>query len=142
MALTANIAWLHPQNWDGNPPLTGGWRKVILHLTGICNATGVNTDESDVIKLDISELRKLDGTAPTRTVIESAEWNIGGFDNIKLSWDRAPENTILVMSRHGKIEYAIVDPGEEGDRTGDLLISTVGAAVGAVYDITLCVRLK
>ena len=142
MALTAKTAYIHPQNWDGNLPTIGGWKKVILHLTAICSATGTNTDESDVVKLDISSLRKTDGTAPTRTVVKKVNWAIGGFNNVKLSWDRAPSETIITMSGYGNMCNDIVDPGEAGESTGDILLSTYGAATGAVYSIELEVKLK
>ena len=142
MALTAKTVYIHPQNWDGNPPMTGGWRKVILHLTAICDADGVNTDESDVVKLDISSLRKVDGTTPTRTSILGVRWSIGGFNNVKLSWDRAPTSSIITMSGLGEIKHAILDQGEAGDKTGDILLSTYGASVGSVYSIEIVARLK
>ena len=143
MALISKVTWLWPPNFDGNFPSAGlGFRKVNLLLSGICDTDGVNIDETDVVKLDLSELLKIDRTAPTRTSVESLHWNIGGFNNVKLSWDRAPENTIAVMSGLGKIKSSIVDPGEVGDRTGDILLSTYGAAVGATYSIELCVKLK
>jgi hypothetical protein len=142
MALTAKIQYIHPTNWDGNIPVNGGWKKVILHLTAICSLIGANDEETDVVKLDLSELRKIDGTVPTRTSIEKIEWSMSGFNNVKLSWDRAPENTIAVLAGHGKIKTAIVDQSEEGDKTGDVLLTTFGAAAGSVYDITITIRLK
>jgi len=141
MALISKVQWLWPPNWDGNPTDTGGLKKVTLHLTAICDDTGVNTDESNVIKLDISELRKVDGVAPTRTAIESIKWSIAGFSNVKLFWDRAPYSTIVAMSGEGKA-YNIVDDSDGTDGTGDILLTSYNAQVGASYDITLTVRLK
>ena len=143
MALVSKVTWIHPQNFDGNVPTAGpGFKKVILLLTGICTVSGVNTDEEDVVKLDISELLKTDRTAPTRTSIEWAKWSILGFNNVKLSWDRSPSETALVMSGLGKIYGPLVDPGEAGDRTGDILLSTYGSAVGATYSIEIAIKLK
>lgn len=144
MALIPKITWIHPQNWDGNLPEAGpGWKKVILLLTGICDLTGINVDEADVVKVNISELMKVNRVAPTRTAIESIKWSIAGFYNVKLSWDRAPENSIAILPEGiGKIKKSIIDPGEKGDRTGDILLSTTGAEIGASYSIEICVRLK
>jgi len=141
MALISKVQWLWPPNYQNNPSSDSGLKKVTLHLTAICSDTGVNTDESNILKLDISELRKVDGVAPTRTAIESIKWSIGGFNNVKLFWDRAPYSIIATMSGEGKAQD-IVDESDGTDGTGDLLLTTYGAATGAVYDITVCVRLK
>ena len=138
MALITNVAWLWPPNYDENFPETGGFKKVILHLTGRCETSG--DEEVDVVKLDISELRKLDGVAPTRTVVEKIEWDISGLNNVLLEWDRAPDATIAVLSARGKIENDLTDQGD--DLTGDILLTTTGMADGSSYDIVMSVRLK
>jgi len=138
MALTTNTTWVHPPNWDGNPPENGGWKRIILHLTGRCETSG--DEEVDVVKLDISELRKIDGVAPDRTVVEKIEWDISGLNNILLEWDRAPDATIAVLSGRGKSEHDITDQGD--DLTGDILLTTDGVTDGSSYDIFLTVRLK
>ena len=144
MALIPKITWIHPQNWDGNLPETGpGWKKIILLLTGICTLTGDNIDETDVVKLNISELLNVNRKIPTRTAITKIKGTVSGFRNVKLSWDRAPENDILILPRgRSSIRRIIADPGEEGDRTGDILLSTIGAELGASYSVEIHVRLK
>lgn len=143
MPLTTDIQWVWPPNYDGNPPATGGFKKVKLHLTGIAlSVAGSGEEETDVVKLDISELRKIDGTAPTRTVIESLSWDISGLKNVILEWDRAPDKVIAVMSERGKIESDIVDASDDPDGTGDILLTTTGVALGSSYDIMMTVRLK
>lgn len=139
MALITNVTWLWPPNWDGNPPENGGWKKVILHLTAICEGQSCG-EESDVVKLDISELRKIGGTVPTRTVVEKIEWDISGLSNVLLEWDRAPDAIIAVLSGRGKIEHDITDQGD--DLTGDILLTSDGMSDGSSYDIVLSVRLK
>lgn len=141
MALVTNIRYVFPPNWDGNPPVTGGWKRVTLHLSGRCDDNGINTDETDVVKLDISELRNLNGVAPTRIAIETLEWTIHGFENVLLEFDRAPDSTIAVMSGEGA-SANIVDESDGTDGTGDLIATTYGAAVGASYSIMVDVRLK
>lgn len=141
MALIANVQWIWPPNYDGNHPEIGGFKKVTLHLTARCDTDGINTDETDVVKLDISELRKSDGVAPTRLRIESLKWSISGFDNVLLEFDRAPDATIAVMSGEGEA-FDIVDESDGTDLTGDLLLTTYAAAAGSNYDITLTAILK
>jgi len=143
MPLTTDVQWIYPPNYDGNPPATGGFKKVMLHLTGVAlSVEGSGEEETDVVKLDISELRKPDGTVPTRTVIESLSWDISGLKNVVLEWDRAPDKVIAVMSERGKVEEAIVDESDGSDGTGDILLTTMGVALGSSYDIMMTVRLK
>uniref|UniRef100_A0A6M3JW67 Putative structural protein n=1 Tax=viral metagenome TaxID=1070528 RepID=A0A6M3JW67_9ZZZZ len=142
MSDTVNVRWVYPPNWDGNPPDKGGWRKATIQMTGISDGTG----ESEVVKLDISELRAVSGAAPYRTTIERLEWDVAGIDNIHLQWDRNPKETIVVLSGRGKRDYrpegGLVDPGETGDATGDILLTSNSAAPGGSYNILMTVRLK
>lgn len=140
MALITNVNYVWPPNWDGNPPLTGGWKKVILHMIGRCETSG--DEEVDVVKLDISELRKIDGTIPIRTVVEKLQWDISGLNNVMLEWDRAPDAIIAVLSARGIKEQDLVDPSDGSDGTGDILLTTDGVADGSSYDIMMAVRLK
>jgi hypothetical protein len=143
MALIANTQYIFPPNWDGNVPETGGFKKVILHLTARCDDSDLNTDEADVIKLDISELRTTQGIEPVRTVIESLKWTVSGFNNVLLQWHRTPNETIATLAGKGEINHDLVDESDgEGDLTGNILLSSDGAQVGASYDIVMCVRLK
>ncbi len=140
MALTVTTKYIHPPNYAGTPPTTGGFKRVIVHLTGRCGVDSNNVDESAVKKIDISTLTKVNGVAPIRTVVESIEWNISGFSNVLLQWDRTTDATIATLSGTGKLCRDIVD-NSTGD-TGDILLTTFGASAGATYDILLNVRLK
>ncbi len=140
MADTVNINWIYPPNWDGNPPDSqyDGWRTVIVQLTGISDGTG----ESEVTKVDISELRCSNGAVPTRTAVKVLEWDIKDIDSIHLEWDRAPRKTIQVLNGQGKRSARVVDASMAGDRTGDILLTSNGAAAGGSYLITLEIDLK
>ena len=146
MANVLTEQWVYPPNWDGNPPEKGGWRKVTKRFT--CVSDG--TDETDAIKIDISELRTINGIAPTRTAIEYVKFNRQVFSadsTIKLEWDRAPASTICVIaSGDGELNFTetggLPDPSAAGDRTGDILLSSVGGTSGDAYDITICLKLK
>jgi len=134
--------WIWPPNWDENPPENGGWKKVEFHLTCTCEGQSC-AEESEVVKLDISELRKVDGIIPTRTVVEKIVWDISGFNFVRLAWHRNPNETIAVLSGRGKIEHDIVDNiNNIGAETGDILLTTDGITDGSSYDITITVRLK
>ncbi len=142
MSDTVNVRWIYPPNWDGNSPDIGGLKKVIIELNGISDGSG----ESEVVKLDISDLCTTNGVAPSRTVIEQLEWDISGIDNVHLQWDRNPKETIKVLSGQDKRDYrsqgGLVDPGEAGDATGDILLTSNSPAVGGSYSILMIVRLK
>ena len=91
-------------------------------------------------------MRVPDGVnAPTRTTIEQIEWSIQGFSSVRLFWDHTADDEIAVLAGAGFKDYreygGLVDPASAGG-TGDILITTAGAALNATYDITITFRLK
>lgn len=118
-----------------------GERKYAVQLTCVSDATG----ETNVVKVDISSLTNLAGKACTRTAIEEIKWDVQGFSYIKLSWDHTADDTAAIMSGRGAVSYAhlgyLFDPQSAGG-TGDLLLTSVGAAAGATYDITVVLQLR
>jgi hypothetical protein len=141
--MTTDIQWIWPPNYDGNPPDRGGFKKVKLHLTGVAlSVLEAGEEETDVVKLDISELRKTNGDVPTRTAIESLSWGIDNLNYVLLEWDRAPDNTIAVLSGQGEINSPLVDESDGTDGTGNILLTTSGVKLGSSYDITMTVQLK
>jgi len=112
-----------------------------LHLTNISDGTG----ESNVVKIDKSAFTAYDGSEPGIINIISARWNIQGFSYVKLSTDHTTDDVVLLLSGNGYDNWAdaggLRDPASSG-QTGDLLLTTVGAASGATYDITLEVLLR
>lgn len=147
MADTVAINWIFPPNWDGNQSEPGekhpGYRKMIVQLICLSDGTG----ETDVQKVDISELRNSVGEIVTRTVVEKVEYNISGL-NVLLEWDRAPHAEICRLvgangAISGCIKHDVVDPSDGvDDRTGDILLTTTGFTAGDGYNITLHIRLK
>lgn len=143
MADTVTEQWVYPPNWDGNAPEKGGWRTVSKRFTCVSDGTG----ETDVVKIDISELRTTSGAIPTRTAIESIQYVVVGFASVVLEWDRAPNSVICVLTDNsGKLCFAksggLPDPSSDGDRTGDILLTSSGATSGDTYDITVTLKLK
>ena len=141
MADTVNIQYIYPPNHDGgaNPVPT---RKVVVNMTGTCDGTG----ETDVIKVRLTDLMKHGGATPTRTAVEKITYTIFG-EIVQLEWDRAAHAPIARLSpgeatMDFRTEGGKVDPGESGDRTGNIILTTVGGDSGDSYDITLTVRLK
>ncbi len=116
-------------------------RKYVVHLTCISDGTG----ESNVVKVDRSALTNGAGAAPDKIKIASIRWNIQGFTYIKLSWDHTADDTAMLLSSNGYDNFeaygCLVDPNTSVDAVtgaiGDLLLTSVGAASGATYDITI-----
>jgi len=136
-----------------NHVLSDSDERYAVHLTGVSDGTG----ESAVIKVDKSTLLALPyGTAaaaePVSLDIEQIRWAIQGFSYIKLHWDHTTDDTAMLLCGSGYDDFrgeggmlgnrtprGLADPRSSGD-TGDLLLTSVGAASGATYDITLWLR--
>lgn len=105
-----------------------------VHITGVSDGTG----ESDVVKIDKSSFTdRNDEELPLLRVLAVA-WSIQGFSRITLETDHTTDDTMLVMSGNGYRNYehvgGLFDPNSTGG-TGDLLLTSTGAASGASYDI-------
>lgn len=114
-------------------------REAIYVLTCISDGTG----ESNVVKIDKSTLT-LAGVEPSKINIMAITSNIQGFTRVSLRWDRTSDVTIAVLGAGSFYEdfsefNGLKDTGT-GD-TGDIILSTTGAIVGATYTITLRVML-
>lgn len=143
--MAASVRFLYPPNWDGNPPDRKGWDRIVVQFIGNANTA----DESYVQKIDISELRTPTGDVPTRTALRSVSCSAYNIDAIVLYWDRNPKEVQVVLAGGGAGGWfmksggggggidmssfgGIVDPGQAGDGTGDILLSTTMSA-GATY---------
>lgn len=128
-----------PDVVSSNVIFQGGSRYAIKLLC-VSDASG----ESDVVKIDISTLTLFNGTPCTRLAIEEIEWDVQGFDYVKLSFDRGTDQVAQLMSGRGSVSYQHLgynfDKGTGG--TGDLLLTSVGAVNGATYDITVVCQLR
>lgn len=113
-------------------------KELVLHLTCISDGTG----ESNVVKVDRSAFAALYKDTK-RLTIRSVRWAIQGFTYIKISWDHTADDTALVLNGNGYDEFpeGLRDPNTSADTVsgaiGDVLLTSVGAASGASYDITI-----
>lgn len=112
-----------------------------VHLTGISDGTG----EVTVIKVDKSAIGVAsDGAEPASLDIVGARWSIQGYASIRLRWNHTTPETALVLAGNGAFEVS--DPrmgipdGRGAGGTGDIELSSGGAAANATYDITLRLR--
>ena len=141
MADTVNVKYIYPANHDGGANPTPV-RKVMVNMTNESDGSG----ETDIVKVRLTDLMKHDGTTPTRSAIEEIKYNIQGMW-VRLEWDRSPHAEIAYLgpgtdTKGYRSVGGIVDPGESGDRTGNIILTTINADSGDSYDITLTVRLK
>lgn len=116
--------------------------RYSVRLTNVSDATG----ESAVVKVDKSGLTgPLRGVEPGSLTLEEARWSIQGFTSVRLFWDHTADDEMMVLSGQGYEDFrpqgGLRDPRSTGG-TGDVLLTTAGAASGATYDITLHFRKK
>lgn len=117
--------------------LLDGTRYYVVNLTNVSDGTG----ESAVVKVDVSAI----GGAPSEVVLESVQWNCTGAMRFELYWD-ATANALAFAppaDSEGRRCWEAVGGLKNNagsGKTGDLLLSTVGAGSGDTYDITLKLR--
>ena len=143
--MAVEVKWLYPPNWDKTEQQVEGYRRAVIQIVEP-EDDGNDLDELKV--LDISTILTKAGLPTTRTVLEKYEYDVRGYAFVKVLWERNPRVVMLHLtgSQMGQHDYrevgGIVDPGEEGDGTGDLLVSTAGATSGDSFRITLYLKLK
>ena len=118
-----------------------GTKSYIIQLLNQSDGTG----EADVTKIDVSSLIGPDGTPPAKVSIQEVEWDVQKIDAIKIAFDATADDTALLLpTGTGYKDFrnagGLVDPQSAGS-TGDIKLTTVGAASGGTYDILLHVRL-
>ena len=120
--------------------LLSGPRRHVVVLTGVSDGTG----ETSVVKVDKSTLKDAAGSEPSALSIQKVQWTAQGFTYLKLSFDHTTDDTALVLSGDGCLDFSsyggLKDPAST-DVTGDLLLTSVGAAAGDTYTILLDVTL-
>lgn len=146
MADATMVEYLYPPNMlDGDWDEKQGNTKVVVRLSCLSDGTG----ETNVIKIDMSDLKTHAGNVPRKTAVEWIDYQVLGMTCL-LEWDRAPHAEIIRINASGqetsgKVDYSRyggkVDKGDD-DRTGDILMTTTNAVNGSSYDINICLRLK
>lgn len=124
--------------------LRSGGKRYVIHMTSISDGTG----ETAVVKVNLSTLLTVDypPQVPTYSTIDYVQWGIQGFTSVRLLWDHTTDDVAVLMpAGWGVVDFfpvgGLVDPRSAGG-TGNILLTSAGAAAGATYDITLWVRLK
>lgn len=123
-----------------------------VKLVGVSDGTG----ETNVVKVDKSTLtmRNASGALvePAALDVQCIRWNVQGYTSIRLSWDHGTDDLICAVSGSGFDDAVSGGPFAEGlgtrglrdpktaDGTGDILLTSAGAASGATYDLTIWFR--
>lgn len=115
--------------------LFSGDKRVVMLFTSVSDGTG----EAAVQKVDISALPG----APAKVKINRVEYSVEGMAML-VAFNHAAPDTALVLRGSGCFDFGcyggLQDPGSAGG-TGDLEMTTVGAADGATYSILLDIGL-
>lgn len=120
-----------------------GYKNYTIRITNVSDGTG----ESAVAKVTLSGLAGPNlGLPPTGTKIKEISWSIQGFTSVRLFWDHTTDDEIVVLGPgNGYANWTgvggLVDPRSAGG-TGNILLTTAGAASNATYDITIVLELK
>jgi len=131
-----------------NDTLYEGNNVIIKHL----QAYG-DTDQTSVQVLDLSALTFPDNkqaghagvAANDGLSLMEAAWSIQGFTSVQLLWDAATDDEMITMSGDGSANFEGVGGKHDPKSTtpvGDVLVTTLGAAAGASYDIRLVFKKK
>lgn len=116
-----------------------GTRRYVIQLMSLSDGTG----ESNVVKVDKSTLIGPAGVAPSSLTIEKIEYDVTSM-RVSLSFDRTAVEVFAVLQGSDCIDFTCEggykDVGTGG--TGDILLSTTGAAAGDGYNIKLHLLLQ
>ena len=119
--------------------ISDGAYKAVIQLTNLSDGTG----EDAVNKVDVSGLTaREDGTACSSVLIEKVSHSIIGFTQVQLLFD-ATTNTIalgLAQDSNGHMDFSdfggLKNTAGSG-KTGDILLTTIGASSNDSYVIVL-----
>lgn len=110
----------------------------------IYNVRGTGADETNTAIIDLSAKAGPLGAAPSKIKIDEIWWTINSFDYVQLSFDRTTDVIIDYYSGQGYMDYrpygGKIDNGTGG--TGDLLLTSSGAATGSNYSFIIVGKFK
>lgn len=117
--------------------INDGSKRKTIQILNFSDGTG----ETDVVKLDASADADADYYS-----IQEIQYDIGGFTGVIIKFDATTDDEgVLLPTGTGYKNFSSMggkpDPKSTG-WTGDILVSTVGAAADATYDIMIHVKKK
>lgn len=112
--------------------LQDGNRNLIVKLTGVMDVTNF----SATLAIDVSTY----SPAPTEVRIDRIEWSMTDAVECQLYWDATTDVLITTLSDVGVHEFkdigGLINNAGAG-KTGDIMISSTGAAASTFVTITL-----
>lgn len=145
--MSITTTWIYPTNWDNSYPALAGFRRGVVHLI----ADDETENEENSTKVVLASLKTPSGEAATRMAIDRINYEIEGYDSIKLHLDDSEGTTVAIMGAgSGEICFDKVggkvsssDITKDGDLSGDLLLtSDLGSGNLGSYSITVSIRPK
>jgi len=114
-----------------------GTRRKTIQIQNYSDGTG----ESAVVKVDASADADADYYS-----IQEIQYDIGGFSNVVLYFDATTDDEAVTLPTGSGLKKfsrfgGLVDPKSTG-YTGDILLTTNGAAANATYDIMIHLKKK
>jgi len=138
MAVTTNVEYIFPPA----QPTSGEWRQITVRITGVASDA---TELTDDVWVDLSALSGPNATTPSSVAVMGLEWSVQGFNYVNVEWDHTTDDSVALLTGSGEISFEHVggfsDPGSAGG-TGDIVVSTNGAAANATFTITGTFKLK
>lgn len=142
MAVTTDVKYLFPANFvEGTDTMGPNQRRIIVRVTGVASDA---TEATDVVVVDKSDLLGPAGAEPSKLSIVEAEWSISTFDAVIIEWDDGTDEEAMRLSGAGFKDYRFAGGlnSDGSSQTGDIILSTLGAAANASFDISLELKLK
>lgn len=145
--MSITTSWIYPTNWDNSYPALSGFRRGVIH----CIADDETENEENSTKVALASLKTPSGEAATRMAIDRINYDIAGYDSVKLHLDDSEGTTVAIMGPGsgeicfdrvgGKVSSAAIT--DDGDQSGDLLLtSSLGSGSLGSYSITVELRPK
>lgn len=143
--MSITTSWIYPYGWDNEYPAKTGFRKGVVHLV----ADDESENEENSTKIALASLKTTSGDAATRLAVDQINYEIAGYEWVKLHLDDSEGTTIAIMGpgsgevcfMGGKLSSEAIS--ESGDLSGDLMLtSSLGSGNLGSYSITVTVRPK
>ena len=117
--------------------INNGSKRKVIQILNYSDGTG----ESDVVKLDVSADDDADYYS-----IQEIQYDIGGFTGVLLYFDATTDDEGVFLPtgsgfKNFQTSGGFPDPLSTG-YTGDIVLTTKGAAADATYDIILHLKKK
>lgn len=116
--------------------LHDGTRNVVMQFTGLHDGGGGGDNETNVTKIDVSELIP---AADRQLKVRKITYDVGG-GTVRLAWADDDPVTFLLLGGQGMFCYEEMgganNPGStDATISGDIVLSTIGFAAGSSYSI-------